>query len=149
MLITPPPSKVTYVCIFISSFLKMRCFACQVASFVKAVSLINFWYFILTSLDVCSSSNVPHGSLWQKLPVTTAVQKQFYQIRMTEFIRQYNLKCRIFNSFNANIKNLVLTHLFSELILGFDSYAEPSKLNFYLQIGAGSNFLSEFYLLKI
>lgn len=120
----------------------------QTASF-KAVSLIKFWHFILASLDVCSSSNVPHGSLWQKLPVTTAVQKQFCQIRMTEFIRQYNLKCRIFNSFNARIENLVLTHLFSELILGFDSYAEPSKLIFYLQIGAGSNFLSKFYLLKI
>ena len=58
--------------------------------------------FILTSPDVLGSSNKPHGSLWQKFQVTTAVQKKFAQIRMTEFIRQYNLKCRIFNSFSAH-----------------------------------------------
>lgn len=115
----------------------------------KGVSLINCSHFILTSPDVRGSSNVPHGSPWQKVPVTTAVQKQFCQIRMSEFIKQYNLKCRIFNTFNAHIKKLVLTHLFSELILVFDSYVEPTELNFYLQIGADWDFLSKLYFLKI
>lgn len=80
----------------------------------KTASLINCCYFILASPNVCSSSNVQHSSLWQKLPVTTAVQRQLSQIRMTSFIRWYNLECRIFNSFNAHVKNLVLIHLISK-----------------------------------